>query len=296
MPRWLIYTILTMLLWGGWGLVSKPVADRLSPWQAQALSAIGLLPVIALLAFSKNLRSGKKSRPGFWLAFAGGIIASLGNVAYYKALGAGGKAAAVTPLTALYPVVTIALAMVFLRERLNPVQGVGVLTSLAAMYFFNVGSESGWLTPWLGLAFIPIALWGASALLQKCATTMASSELATVAFLLGDLPISLLIPFCMTLNWSLPGVTWVLVLALGLLFGLGNLALIFAYGSGGKASVVTPMAGLYSLVTIPMAVLILGEHVTAREWLGISFALAAAAALAYEKPPQSSAAAVTERV
>ena len=25
MPRWLIYAVLTMLLWGAWGVVSKPL-------------------------------------------------------------------------------------------------------------------------------------------------------------------------------------------------------------------------------------------------------------------------------
>src|SRR5262245_15135419 len=105
MPRWLLYTLLTMLLWGGWGLVSKPLADKFSSWQVQALSAVGLLPVIGLLCFSKNRRRDLGRSRGFWLAFASGVIASLGNVAYYQTLAVGGKAASVTPLTALYPVV-----------------------------------------------------------------------------------------------------------------------------------------------------------------------------------------------
>src|SRR5215468_1430621 len=81
--RWLTYTVLTMLLWGGWGVVSKPLSDRLSPWQVQALSALGLLPVIGWLGCSKNLRTGARSIKGFWLAFGSGVIGSLGNVAYY---------------------------------------------------------------------------------------------------------------------------------------------------------------------------------------------------------------------
>ena len=56
-------------------------------------------------------------RRGFWLAFASGVVGSLGNVAYYGAFAAGAKAAAVTPLTALYPIVTIGLALAFLHER-----------------------------------------------------------------------------------------------------------------------------------------------------------------------------------
>src|SRR6266567_2982205 len=142
LPPWLMYTLITMVLWGGWGFISKPVAEKLSPWQVQTLSAVGLVPVIALLTLSKTMRAGPRLGHGLWLPFASGVIASVGNVAYYEALATGGKAADVTPLTALYPVVTIALAMIFLHERLNWIQMLGVLTSLTALYLFNAGADS----------------------------------------------------------------------------------------------------------------------------------------------------------
>src|SRR5262249_21263639 len=92
-PRpWLMCTLITMVLWGGWGFISKPAAESLSPWQVQTLSAVGLAPVIALLTLSKTIRTGRLGR-AFWLAFGSGVIASLGNIAYYEALAAGGKAA-----------------------------------------------------------------------------------------------------------------------------------------------------------------------------------------------------------
>jgi drug/metabolite transporter (DMT)-like permease len=152
------------------------------------------------------------------------------------------------------------------------------------MYFFNVGADSGWLTPWLLVTLIPIGLWGIAALLQKCAANNASSEMATAAFLFGGLPLSLLSPLFVSMSWRLPVATCALALAVGLLFGFGNLTLMFAYSLGGKASVVTPMAGLYSLVTIPLAVLILGEKVSGREGLAIALALGAAIALSCEHP------------
>ena len=289
---WLVYTLLTTLLWGGWGLVSKPVADRLSGWQVQTVSVLGLLPVIAALACSRHLREGMNPRRGFWVALASGIVGTMGNIAYYEALSAGGKAAEVTPLTALYPVVTILLAMLLLRERLNSVQIAGALGALSAIYCFNTGTDSRWLSPWLAVALIPMVFWGLAALMQKFAALHASSELATLGFLIGALPVALLTPFCVTMQWTLATGTWVLGVAVGLLFGLGNLTFIFAYGTGGKASVVTPLAGLYSIVTIPLAVLVLGEKLTGREGLGIVLALGSAAALAWEKP--STAASVSQ--
>jgi transporter family protein len=288
MPRWFIFSLLTMLLWGGWGVVSKPLSTVLSPWQVQTLSTVGLLPVLALLARSKNLRGGENPRRGFWLAFASGVVGSLGNIAYYGTFAAGAKAAAVTPLTALYPIVTIGLALIFLRERLNVIQAAGVLMSLAALYAFNVGGDAGWLTPWLPLALIPILLWGVCALFQKVATASASIELVTAAFLVGEFPVALVTPLFQPPSFDLPGATWCLLFLLGLFFGLGNLTLIFAYGTGGKASIVTPMASLYSLVTIPFAIWLLKERIGAREAVGITLALAAVVALGWERPRDTS--------
>jgi hypothetical protein len=60
LPRWLFYSLVTMLLWGGWGVVSKPLATTLSPWQVQCLSSLGLLPVLIVLAARqfRDLRFG----------------------------------------------------------------------------------------------------------------------------------------------------------------------------------------------------------------------------------------------
>jgi transporter family protein len=285
MPRWLLYTLLTMLLWGGWGVLSKPLSSALSPWQVQTLSALGLLPVLALLGRSPNLRTGANRARGCALGFASGLLSGLGNVAYYQALAAGGKAAAVTPITALYPLVTVALAVLFLRERLNPVQTVGVGVSLVALYLFNVGGETRWLTPWLAVAMIPIVLWGATALLQKMATASASTEWIAFAFLLGQFPVALGTPLFQPVNFGIPGTTWLMLVLLGLFLGLGNLTLIIAYSSGGHAAVVTPLASLYAVVTIPLAVIFLGERVAPREWLGIGLALGAVVALGWEEKP-----------
>ena len=86
-------------------------------------------------------------------------------------------------------------------------------------------------------------------------------------------------------SWSLSSSDWILVTALGACYGLGNLTLLAAYRNQGKASIVTPLCGLYPLVTVPLAIVVLGEHVGFREWAGIALALAAALALSYEKSP-----------
>jgi transporter family protein len=274
-----------MLLWGGWGVISKPLSTTLSPWQVQCLSTLGLLPVLVMLGASRQFRLGVNLGRGFWQACAAGVISSAANVACYQAMAGGGKAAAVLPFTSLYPLVTILLALVFLGERLNYVQWGGIGAALAALGFLNVGADSTWLSPWLAVALVPIALWGVSGFLQKLATSHASSELVTFGFLLGFVPAAVLIPMFRPFVWQLSGITWLLLPLLGLFFSLGNLTLIVAYGSGGRASIVTPMTSLYSLVTIPLAVLLLHERISVREGVGIALALSAVVALSRETPP-----------
>ena len=166
---------------------------------------IGLLPVLVALgvAQSRVLRLEFRSWRVLCPAFAGGVISSVGNIACYQALAVGGKAAAVIPLTSLYPLVTIILARRLLKERLNAVQWGGIAASLAALCCFsNIGAGSAGLSPWLAAAMVPIVLWGVSDFLQKQATGHVSSRLVTFAFLLGLVPAAVLTPVLQPFTWS----------------------------------------------------------------------------------------------
>lgn len=286
MPRWFLWTLLAVLSWGLWAVLSKLIGDQLSAAQSQALSTIGLLPVMAGLVWSKRL-SGAGRRPrGMLLAFAAGILTCLGNTAYYQALGSE-KAATVVPLTALYPLVTIALAVPLLKEKLNRIQFTGILLALAAIYLFNVQREQGMLSPALSYALGPIALWGVAGFLQKLSTNEISGELSALAFLSAFIPVALVILWREPLAAGLvPGRTWMLVAALGLFFALGNFAILEAFASHGKASVIAPLAGLYPVVSVPIAILFLGERIGPRETAGIALALVSVTALSYDTQPQ----------
>ncbi len=283
MPKWLVYSVLTLLLWGGWGVLGKVVGDDLSPSESQAFSTLGLLPLIAVLGLRKSAACSPRLTRGLIFGFLSGLLAGAGNIAYYHALSVGGAASTVTPLTALYPVVTILLAVLFLREKVSRIQIAGIAGALGSIYLFNpLASGEGVKSVWLLYALVPVALWGVSAFVQKLSTNDVSSELSTVAFWVAFLPIAGVIFLTRPVHWNLAPMTWVWVVLLGVLFGLGNLTLLAAYGSGGKASVVTPLAGLYSMVTIPLAIVLLGERIGIRDGAGIALALVAVIALARE--------------
>jgi uncharacterized membrane protein len=284
-PRWLIWTLLALLCWGMWALLSKLIGDALSPAHSQALSTIGLLPVVCALALSKKLTVTNRRSRGTILAFAAGALTCGGNIAYYAVLNSGAKAVTVVPLTALYPLVTVVLAVLLLKEKLNRIQTSGVVLSLAAIYLFNVQQERGVLSSWLLVAFIPVALWGMAGLLQKISTNDISGELSALCFLAAFVPVAVLLVIREPLPSVIAGRTWLLAVLLGLTFALGNFAILLAFASDGKASVIAPLAGLYPLVSVPIAICFLGERIGIREGLGIALALAAVSAISFESKP-----------
>ena len=80
---------------------------------------------------------GEGQRRGIFWAFLTGILGGLGNLAFFQALVKGGKASVVAPVTALFPVVTVLLALVFLKERLGRVQWLGLGLAFVAIYLLS---------------------------------------------------------------------------------------------------------------------------------------------------------------
>src|SRR5262245_9986916 len=138
MPRWLFWTLATVTSRGVWAVLAKEIGDRLTGAPSQALASVGMLPVVLAVACSNAVEVRPAARRGMYYALAAGVVSGLGNVPYYDLYSRGGTAATAVSLTALYPVVTIALAAVFLDERVNRVQAVGLILALAAIYLFNV--------------------------------------------------------------------------------------------------------------------------------------------------------------
>jgi uncharacterized membrane protein len=285
MPRWLLWSLIALLSWGVWAILSKLIGDALSAAHSQALSTVGLVPVMVALGFSRKLSATGNRLRGTLCAFAAGVLGSAGNIAYYHTLNRGGKAATVVPLTALYPLVTIALAVVLLKEKLNRIQIVGALLSLTAIYLFNVSSAEGLLSSGLVYALVPIAFWGVAGLLQKACTNHISGELSTLWFLSAFIPVAVLILWRESLPPQIAPRVWLLVTVLGLFLALGNFALLAACASAGKASIVIPLTALYPAVSVPIAILFLGEKIGTRESVGILLALASVIALSHESPP-----------
>jgi len=140
-PLWLLWSVATILLWGTWGFVSKIASAGMDAYINQLLYTAGLLPLLVFVAYQVNRSGADKGRAhrgrGVFWAFLTGILGGVGNLAFFQALVTGGKASVVAPVTALFPMVTVLLALAFLRERLGKVQWAGLTLAFVAIYLLS---------------------------------------------------------------------------------------------------------------------------------------------------------------
>jgi transporter family protein len=140
MQAWLFYSLLTILLWGAWGAVSKIASDGIDANTNQVYFTLGLLPLILVILRSPRLKGGEQRNIGIRWAFITGILGGTGNIAFFQALVIGGKASIVIPVTALFPVVTVILATTLLHERMGTAQKIGLVLALVAIYILSLPS------------------------------------------------------------------------------------------------------------------------------------------------------------
>jgi transporter family protein len=138
MPRWLAFSLLTILLWGAWGAVSKLASDGVDANTNQILFTLGLIPLMVFVLRSGRAPAAPGRGAGMGWAFFTGILGGTGNIAFFRALVAGGNASIVVPATALFPLVTVILAVLFLRERLGNAQKLGLVLALIAIYLLSM--------------------------------------------------------------------------------------------------------------------------------------------------------------
>ncbi|MCI0659596.1 MAG: EamA family transporter [Acidobacteria bacterium] len=128
---WVLYSMICILWWGVWGFLSKLGSDRVSPEQLQILFTLGIIPP-SILAWAQLGFKVETDRRGMIYGISNGVLSGLGMLAFYAAL-ARGKASIIGPFTALFPLLTVALAFAFLRERINRIQAAGMVLALAAI-------------------------------------------------------------------------------------------------------------------------------------------------------------------
>jgi len=125
------WTLLAMLTFGAWGFFPKLAVNYINPQSALIYQVIGGLLVgivgLAMLNFKPETHP-----MGIVYALLTGITGVLGTFFYYAAASRG-QISVVVSLTALYPLITILLAVIFLHETLVLKQVIGLCFAVAAI-------------------------------------------------------------------------------------------------------------------------------------------------------------------
>ncbi len=290
MPKWLIYSTISMLIWAIWSLLS-PIASRdLSGSMIQILSSAGLIPFALLLLCSSNLRKGTYLGKGLLLALATGITAGTGNIMLYCALGHNGPASLVFPIISIAPLIPVLAAPLLFKEKIRGLQVFGIAVALFAILLLNTtpsaspaAATSSLLSEWMLYTLLSLLIFGITFITQKGATYFISDELSTVAFAVGFVLLDLALFLTdRSLSWNIPAKAgWVSVF-IGILMGAGSLTLFAAYRHG-KASIVSPFSQLYPIITVLVAVPLYHEPIDLLRGIGLLAALGAGVILSIEK-------------
>lgn len=292
---WILYSIAAAFFWGTWGVVAKLISDAVSPFTNHLLFSVGMLLTLPLVLKKVRMVNPDAARPnhkGIIWGLVAGVLAVTGNVAVYQAFSAGGLAAIVIPVTNLYPLVTIGIALLVFREKLNWINAIGILLAIPAVAMLSGESllfdnpaaffQTIGLRPWLLYSLVALFFWGVFSAAQKETTNYISAEWSYVSFIVSSVLIALVFVGCGWADFTMSLKTLVLGSVAGMLNGLGVLASFAAYSAEGKASKVTTIAGaLQPVFTIILAIIFLNESLSIIESLGIGLAIIGALTLSY---------------
>ena len=130
MNHWMLYAAVAIVLWGVNGLFMKLGTNRVSARSMVIWVTAGFLVLLPLLWKESTLAG--LSTSVISVGLIAGMVNGLGNWAVFACLERGAKASVAIPLTALYPLCTVILATIFLKERPSALQWLGIALAVAA--------------------------------------------------------------------------------------------------------------------------------------------------------------------
>jgi len=263
---WLIFILVTILTWGFWG--------ALSGWQLQNLGGEGLSDSVVYIVWALTMipcaivaliiNKGKLMHDWKSIALGAtvGLLGAGGQFVLFKAL-TYGPSYLVYPFISMSPVVVITLAAIFLKERANRWQMVGIVVAIIAILLLSLESKSGAVNNWalmIILAVLVLFAWGIQGFFMKFANNSMDAEsifvwmaisglvFIPVAYFMDGTAAEFFTNFDASLFWQTFGIQ--------ILNSIGALTLVYAYRYG-KAVVVSPMEGLSPMATVLLSLIIL---------------------------------------
>lgn len=258
---WLLYAAITTVFWGIWGaLIEIPEKAGFPATLGYCVWAMTMIPcsLVALHIIEWKLDRDMRS---ILLGCTVGLLGAGGQLILFMALREG-PAYIVFPLISLFPILTIALSMMILKERASRKHWIGIGVALLAILFLSYQPANGRESVnygWLLLSVIVFVLWGLQAFVMKFSnSTMKAESIFFYMMITGVLliPTALVMTdFSVPVNWGFKGPY--LAAIIHVLNAIGALTLVYALRYG-KAIIVVPMTGLSPLITVILSLALYG--------------------------------------
>jgi drug/metabolite transporter (DMT)-like permease len=256
---WLSYAIITTVFWGVWGaLIEVPQKAGFPPTLGYIVWAITMIPcaLVALYLVKWKIENDKRS---VFLGSAVGLLGAGGQLLLFQALKEG-PAYIIFPFISLYPVLTIFLSVLILKEKTSLLKWIGIGIALVAIYFLSyqepgASDSRGYL--WLALSLLVFAAWGLQAYVMKFSNETMKAE--SIFFYMAVTALALspfawfMTDFSEPINWGLKGPY--LAALVHILNSVGALTLVYALRYG-KAIIVVPLTGLAPVITIVLSLIL----------------------------------------
>jgi uncharacterized membrane protein len=131
---WLVYALITTIFWGVWGaFIEIPEKAGFPATLGYVVWSFTMIPcaLVALKIIHWKPETDKRS---VFLGMLVGLLGAGGQLILFQVLREG-PAYVVFPLISLFPVLTITLSVIFLKEKTNKRHWIGIVLALIAAVF-----------------------------------------------------------------------------------------------------------------------------------------------------------------
>ncbi len=275
---WLAPTLGALVAWGiAQGLVKKYIGEVSAARFCLYYALANALVNTAFWAISDSPPAFAAEGRDF--AFWGLLAYMLDGIAwifYYQSI-TYGPISIVGTLSAAYPALTVIFARSFLGEDLTFAQGLGVaavLLGCIALAYSPPSARANTQKRWMLYAGAALLIWGVSGTLIRYAYYFPAAHEGNMALFIAIGGVSTLGLYGILKGAARGGTRaeWLRAFGPMATMAVGSLLVAIAYKYG-PASLVTPLAGAYPVVTLGFAWVVLKERPSSLQWAGIASVL-----------------------
>jgi drug/metabolite transporter (DMT)-like permease len=254
------FVVIHVIFMGAWGaLIELPEKNGFPATLGYVVWALTMIPatIVALVINKWKLDYDRRSVIFGCLA---GFLGAIGQLVLFFTLKIA-PAYIVFPILSLTPVVTILLAVLFLKESTGLIGWIGIAIAVLAIFLLSYipsgnSETSGYL--WILLTIIPLVAWGAQGFVMRFANEKMKAESIFYYMAVSSIaliPVALwMTDFSKPINYGFDGPY--LAAGIQILNAFGALCLVYAFRYG-KAIIIAPMTtALSPVLTVVISLII----------------------------------------